>query len=1284
MRSSRTIAAFALLVATSGVAACANDFDTSRSVPKRGSVGRELYGLVCDRVGAQALREDVLATSYHAVCHAAADGSYADTVDTAKLPPLHDGAPDVDGHPTPLDVQQQHRAHRVARIEALAHRREDLVAAFDAMLPDAPLAVRDPATCAAAPDDGRLLDELAATLSRFVDLYDDRTIPQVTEGLARVMENVDASPDAQAALARLGARQGYRPASIALGVARPVFAYPRFPELADAVLRVLSERGSGAPAFEDLLAASHEELRTAVDPAPLAPLVATTDSTASPPRVVLSRPRTNLEVTRQILLAADDAYAAAGAPPLLVTARDRRGVAAVPLVEGALPAPFVDKQGDLPGSPPDGLPDVDGLGRFVSSSGPVPSPFFSSDEGSVDGPRDASGRALAKAGAQPLFGYFDANRTYASSLVRSFLPLVDPDPAHGHEALLDVVAGLPVVLGPRDSSPSTTRAYPPDVKLAYRGVKVDASPLVDLVYAIGQIVASPETDDALALAEKLATDHPQELARLVGAGFAIKKIADAHPEAHIPANSTLWDELLDTFATLAEKPGVYEDLIRAFDKDATVNLATPFAAYFDFKDDLSYDRNAVNGPAFDVTTSSVGLPHVKVDRSQPDTGANRSEFQRFAQILHETNGLAACTKRGAIAHIVWKGVGIDYPTDPAAKTACLFLTGDVPPDPEPECGILRIPNVASMLLDVALDRAQFDVRDNCLKQLMASPLTGIVGGPDVFLETVSGVKGFSTHPTVNGISRFVFFDTPHDGLPGDTKNLATRDFFKDLVDPIPSTVCPLAPFTDTDGTVLNLHSCASFKDTLRGRLNDATFPLEDYAFVPSVKPLAAAFADHGAALDFVTLFDTLHAHWGSDKQSVDECDPSAARSSPKWCSRDGAVTYEPLLAEALRSDLFPALRAVVPVLEQMQITHCDAADPKTGACTKKSARDGVTVLAEALRQLVDPKRNAGLADRHGVTIGRRNDGATNPQTTPIYLLVDALKAFDDAFAKWPSTHPGDDGRLAKWRAARSLLTDTFFQVDGTGTGAQFHDPSVPKILPVAIEALRAQRAAHCPDPSQPCAWAKTELTANIADSVGGPTLPAVVDVLDAVRKDDVARTELEKLLTWLLDGKSPEEAQATVTTALVDLLQVLSDDTNLAPLYRALSGATGRKRVDPASGAVMERSLTDAAVQALARIFATVGDGQGHEACGKEIDPNHAVQIVLQKLVTPMGDKKPAPIEVLVDVVTDVNRAHPEDAPQKLAPEDYANIASEIDDFCMNKSRGLEQVYEVIRQVTVP
>ena len=37
----------------------------------------------------------------------------------------------------------------------------------------------------------------------------------------------------------------------------------------------------------------------------------------------------------------------------------------------------------------------------------------------------------------------------------------------------------------------------------------------------------------------------------------------------------------------------------------------------------------------------------------------------------------------------------------------------------------------------------------------------------------------------------------------------------------------------------------------------------------------------------------------------------------------------------------------------------------------------------------------------------------------------------------------------------------------------------------------------------------------------------------------------------------------------------------------------------------------------------------------------------------------------------------------KLEGSDYANIASEVSDFCINKERGLEQVYEVIREATL-
>src|ERR1700730_7803716 len=119
-------------LASLACAACSGGFDTTRSTPPRGSLGRELYSLVCDRVGTQALREDVTASSYHDMCHPDATGKYTDRVDQTLLVPLDPNAVDIDGKPVPLADQQRHRAYRVARIEALARRREDLVKAFDA------------------------------------------------------------------------------------------------------------------------------------------------------------------------------------------------------------------------------------------------------------------------------------------------------------------------------------------------------------------------------------------------------------------------------------------------------------------------------------------------------------------------------------------------------------------------------------------------------------------------------------------------------------------------------------------------------------------------------------------------------------------------------------------------------------------------------------------------------------------------------------------------------------------------------------------------------------------------------------------------------------------------------------------------------------------------------------------------------------------------------------------------------------------------------------------------
>jgi hypothetical protein len=1341
-----------LALATVAAGSACADFDTTRVVPPRGTLGRELYSLVCDRVGANALREDVTASSYHDICHQRADGSYQTEVDQSLLVALDPNAVDVDGKPVPLADQQKHRAYRVARIEALARRREDLIKAFDAAFPVATIPIKnlgadDPTKSCAAAGTGPLQKELADVLSRFTDMENDRTFPMVTESLAKVLDDVKTSPEAQAALARFDARQGYRPSDVALGASRALLSYPQITDLVNTLLKLVATDsdplspsgridpsqplsidnrkpipGAASAQMQSLLATLHEELRTSDTPMPLAQLTVTTDAQI-PSRQLLSRPRTSLELTRQLLLQEDAAYDDTMGTPLtrFVVKRDLRGLAVVPLVNGRVPAPFVDMAGGANG--PDGLPDIDPLGQLITTA-PIASPFFSVD--GVDGRRDATGRAV---GTQTplLYDYVDANKTFLAHSMVDLRPLLDPDPAHDKEAIMKLLGGLPIVSGQRDAQPTTSRDYAPDpslvadwqlahtgppppglgtspVSLKYRAFHADTSPLVDLVYALGQLMNDPAVDDLLELARKLVVDHPNELARLVGIGLQIKSIADQHPEAHIPAQSMLWDEMLDTLAKIAHVKdsvnagGILEDIILAFKDPATVKLQDTFAAYIQFKDSLTYNHhstapglsNELNGAAWNLSTNDTSPLKTPVDRAQPDIGENRSALQKFLQLLHDANGLDACTKDGAILPINWNGVQLHYPPQSFGEhlvldSVCIGVNGQPAPSHLPLCGVLRFQNVAHLLLDVALNRVQLDIRDACLKNLMNSPLTGIVGGADNFLQTISGIKGFDTHPTVPGISRFVYFDAPHDGMPGDPNpNTAiTRDLIGAVVDPVPSMVCPPMPFTDSDGTVLNLRKCASFADTLRGRDPGFLLPIEQNDFVANVQKLAAAFDDHQQALLFVDLFDTMHLHWGSNRQTADICDPSANRATDsRWCSQDGVVTYEPLLADIMtKTDLFTALHDTVPIIEQTIVTHCDKQDATTHQCTQTSTRTGVQVLADAVRLMVDPARNAGLTDRRGNAYAVRNDGTKNPQVTRIYLLIDALKAFDTAFDAWAAANPTDNQRQTKWRSARSQIVDTFFSTKGAGTMTTWSNPAIPKILPALIDALHAQLIAHCPDRSAPCAWAKTDLPKNLGDVVSGPTFAGVVDLLDAIRKDDAARTGIEKLLQYLLDGSSANDTRAATLGAAVDVLQLLSDDTNMSPLYRAIANATGSALVDE-KGVVVRRALLDAVIESLSRIFAHAIDGNGVETCSAEVDPNRAIASVLKNFVTPTATNAQAPIETIIDVIADVNRSQP-NLTTKLEATDYGNICNEISEFCLDKGSGLEQVYEVIREATL-
>jgi hypothetical protein len=1340
-------------------AACDDGFDTSRRLPPRGTLGAELFGVVCDRVGGQSLHEDLSGASYASICHARTDATFADTVDVTRLPPLAGGQLDVDGKPVPLAKQEADRAYGVASLEALARHRTVLIAALDATFPDVDIGIKDlgnpdPAKSCSAPasgDRGSLHAELSNLPDRMQALYDDGTIPQSTESLGRVVNAFKASADAQQAWARFDARAGYRPIDIALGAARPTVAYPGLRDFSNAVLALISvdsqpyqldpqldASGNRVPVpgaayaeLSQLVTVAHAELLNATADPAVAPLVVSADPSMAN-RTVLSRPRTDLELLQAILYAEDPAFG--GGADGYIVRRDPRGYAVVTSGAGGVPAPFVDADGD-------GLPDVDANGQFVTSDGkPAPSPFFA--VGAPDAvARDTSARALDAPGGSLVYAYVDTSHTFTASLFQDLKPFVDPNPADAHETLLDLLAGAYVLLGTRDGVPKTVRGYADGEQVAYDAFHTDASPIVDLLYAAGQLLADPTTDPTLALASTVVGQHPNDVARLVGDALYSKNLADADTTSKIPPTSTLWDDLIDVLVQIDAEPGLVEDVIRALGDDATLQLATAFPGYMASEDRVSYDRAHLNGPAFDLTTNTSAPPSTPVDRTKADSGDNRSELQRFLQTIHDTNGVTACNKQGAVIHAMGVQIpllgpqNIDLPAGPSNNVAiaALLAANYGSKTTFDECEVFKLDNVAATYLDSIIGAANMYFRDNFMR---SGSVGGLAAATVGMLENSGGI-GFSgtngspgdayngDDPTQPGfwdpatsqtfrpkpawLNRLVFFDLANDSPAPGGPNYVTNRFVNDLtgskvgtsvcperVIPDPcatSATCAGAPDVPADGRVHGLRACPD-GDWLMQRDQDSTFPWEDFGFFRAMTPILSAFVTAKNPQTgqprrredlFIALLDVLHRHWQSAQGTADEC--ALTLSPATSCSKDGASSYEPLLAQILSSDVLTALHDFVKILESTSVPTCTESDPTTHQCKQPGpSRDGVAVLAGTADALINPARakSVGLLDRKGQVTSQRNDGTTNAQVTPLYLVLEALDEIDRAFAQYAQAHPNDAGRQAQWKRARSQLVDQFLDVNGKNTKTQtFVNEATPRILPIIVDVLRAQLWSHCAPPGGQCPWARTDLWTHASDVAGGPMFAASLDLVDAIRRNDAGRGETEKLLAYLLDSGSDNEALAELLSTVDDLVQVMRDDANLVPLYRVMASAMVPTSTDAQGN--RQRGVVDASTALLARLAGRAYGANGAEICANELDPNAVMDVALAHLVTPMpradGQAGQTPLEVILDTIADVNRAAP-GASTKLAGTDYANVANELSEFLLDGTRGLEQFYAIVRNGT--
>lgn len=1416
-----------LLAAT----ACSNDFDATRNVPRRGTLGAEIYGVMCDRMGGQSLHEDLSGASYRVLCHGengdGVFGAASFSVDTSALPPITGARPSVDGGTVSKDQQETDRAYGVARLERLAQDRAGLITALDAALPDIDVPIKnlgasDPTkSCQpAASGTGSLHDELSNLLGRLAPLYDDGTLPAATEGLGSVAQAFTGSQGAQTAWSRFNSRAGYRPIPGAIGVTRPSLAYANLRDFANAALRLLSPDsdpynpnpmkdakgnrvpvpGAAYPALSALVAAAHAELKNVTPDPALNPLVlgATTDATLGP---VLSRPMTDLEALQSVLFHTDPAFAkapfsigAAGSssPPRYIVQRDPRGYALVPFVNGSLPAPF------MAGS--DGLPAINALGEFTTAGGkPSPTPFPVEPTDTAN--RDSFGRYLA--GGQPLFAYLDTNQTYMSAFlahlrgVVSGKSLVDSTTADNHETLMNFIAGAYVLFGAQ--VPSATRAYADGTKLTYSGFQPVGAPIADLVYALGQIIADPTADATLAFLSTLTAQNPNDVARLIGDSLYGKSQSDLHPESKIPAASTFWDEmndLLTQIATDTSKAGtgqtrLLEDILDAFAAPASLGLSKGLASQAGNLDVISYDRNALNGPAVNVTNPG-SLPKTPPDHTQPDANANRSELQRFAQLVHDTNGVTLCNKEGAVLHAVGTPLGSasacasttglagDLCTAPDTACTCTFLSGDAA-RPFHECEMLKVDNLAGFYLDSIVGKASLYFRSKLVRDGTGAAAGGLGATSVSVTEQSSGIglhltaaaaddtyngpsnmdpaaPGFwdplatvwnptATPPTLlrpkpGWINRQIHFDLVNDSPTSTGKNYTTNNFLTGLQGlDIGTSACPERLIPDpckgnpnsicfdnasdndvaADGMVHGLRSCPA-GDWLYQRDQDTLFTWEENGFLTALQPLATAFVNHKREDLFIQLMEVLHKHWqtaAGAAASADECKLTPTAN----CSKDGADTYEPILTAIFGSDLMTGLNSLANIAKGITIATCSQIDPVKHTCTTPGpSESGLQALAATTRALVDPTAAAtyGLKDSTGKVTAPRNDGTTNPQVTPIYLLIDALDEIDNVLGQnAASTTDPDKNRLAEWKLARSQLVDEVMAVNGENTTTQsFADTSLPLIAPVVVNTLREVLLARCgatettgkctwargvaPDPTCPPGMVKgTDGTCTTpvamwnetVASTGGPSFSGAISVLDSIRRDPDARPALENLLAYLADPKQADsvgqvEALAELLTTGHDILQVLRDDTNLTPVYQAFAAAF----VPPASNPD-GKNVVDATTTLLSRLAGHAYDTKGNEICSKELDPNSVLDVALAHLVTPMpsgsSDAGAAatgetPLEVIVDTIADVNRASPSDTTDPLDSTDYQNIATEVDEFMTDPERGLEQFYAVVRNATEP
>ena len=156
---------------------------------------------------------------------------------------------------------------------------------------------------------------------------------------------------------------------------------------------------------------------------------------------------------------------------------------------------------------------------------------------------------------------------------------------------------------------------------------------------------------------------------------------------------------------------------------------------------------------------------------------------------------------------------------------------------------------------------------------------------------------------------------------------------------------------------------------------------------------------------------------------------------------------------------------------------------------------------------------------------------------------------------------------------------------------------------------------------------------------------------------------------FVLALASDNDAFLATLYAGADLLQVFGDDADIVPIAHALSVALAPNARELVSGTPGQPNIAN---------------GMAYDALGlvrelQGIDDRHILHRLLANLVAlPADGSEETPLEVILDVMSQINRSHPGDTGD-YTRGDYRSALGQATGFMRDDRRGLERLYQVLQ-----